>query len=258
MVFVYEDDDNDGFVSPAEAFPKTLAASSAVAPTGDFVFAPVFTDDGRPLAAQGWNLLGAPFGTSLDWGGVARTGVSATVYVFDPAFGGGAYRTYTAEGGVGNGDLTAGRVPPFQGFFAKAYAPGPSLVLLEDRGTANGGDVYGRHAVGEPPLPPPPPAQSSSRATAGGDAPDAVTALGAVVPNPTTGGATVAWTLAEAGEARVSLVDILGREAAVLASGPHAAGPQRSTVPAGLAPGVYVVRLVAGPASQAARFTVVR
>ena len=258
MVYVFEDDDNDGTVTAAEAFPKTLASSSAIAPTGDFAFSVAFTDDGRPLAQTGWNLLGAPFGTSLDWDAVTGAGMTPTVYVYDPSFEGGAYRTYTSMNGLGNGDLPGGLVPPFQGFFAKAYAPSPSLVLPLVGGTADGRDVYGRLAPSDPPLPPAAPRQTVSAATASGDGPVLATALGAVSPNPTASGATVAWTLAEAGPVRLTVVDLLGREVTVLASGPFAAGPQRSAVPAGLAPGVYVVRLQAGAVAEAARFTVTR
>ena len=257
MVYVYADDDlRTGGVQGG--FPKTLTSSTAVVPTGDFAFAPAFTNDGRPLAQKGWNLLGSPFGTSLDWDGVTRTGVTPTVYVYDPAFDGGGYRTYTSENGVGNGDLPGGLVPPFQGFFAKAYAQSPSLVLVQDGGTSDGGDVFGRMAPSDPPLPPATPEQSLRAATTSGDAPELATALGVIAPNPSAGRATVSWTLAEAGDVRVSVIDLLGREVAVLAEGAFAAGPQRSSVPAGLAPGVYVVRLQAGAVAQAARFTVVR
>lgn len=81
-----------------------------------------------------------------------------------------------------------------------------------------------------------------SPVTAGEDAPEAASAL-AVFPNPTRGAATLAVTQAEVAQARIVLVDALGREAAVVFEGTLAAGPHRLPVPtAGLPPGVYSVR----------------
>ncbi len=47
-------------------------------------------------------------------------------------------------------------------------------------------------------------------------------ALDAVFPNPTTGRATVRYTLAAAGDVRLEAYDVLGRRVAVLAEGPQA------------------------------------
>jgi len=86
-----------------------------------------------------------------------------------------------------------------------------------------------------------------------------VTGLGLVAPNPTSGAASLTWSLAEAGPARVAVIDLLGREVAVLADGSFEAGSHRAEIAAGrLAAGVYVVRLQAGAVAEAARFTVVR
>lgn len=84
------------------------------------------------------------------------------------------------------------------------------------------------------------------------------TALSGVWPNPTRGGATVAYALAEAAEVRVAAVDALGREVAVLAEGRRPAGRYEAAVPTDLAAGVYVVRLAAGGASDTRRLTVLR
>lgn len=65
-------------------------------------------------------------------------------------------------------------------------------------------------------------------------------------PNPSRGGAV-----------RVSVVDVLGREVAVLASGELAAGAHAVRVPS-LASGTYVVRLAGEDAVRTERFTVVR
>ena len=71
--------------------------------------------------------------------------------------------------------------------------------------------------------------------------------LSAPSPNPTRGSARVAFSLAEAGAARLSVVDALGREVAVLADGELSAGAHEATFDTARLPaGVYVVRLAAG------------
>ena len=78
-------------------------------------------------------------------------------------------------------------------------------------------------------------------------------------PNPTAGAATVAFTLAEAGDVSVDVFDVLGRRVATLADGSAAAGPVRLDVPAGaLAPGTYVVRVLTDAGAASTRLTVTR
>ncbi|MEM7786479.1 MAG: zinc-dependent metalloprotease family protein [Bacteroidota bacterium] len=87
----------------------------------------------------------------------------------------------------------------------------------------------------------------------------AETWLGTPYPNPTRGAATVPFGLAEAGAARLTLVDLLGREVAVLSEGELPAGDAQAALPtAGLAPGLYVVRLEAGGRVLTRRAVVVR
>ena len=87
-------------------------------------------------------------------------------------------------------------------------------------------------------------------------APDAAAALAAPRPNPFTGNATVDVTLAEPGPARLSLLDVLGREVAVLLDGPQRAGTTAVRVGgAGLAAGVYVLRLQTAAGVSARQIT---
>jgi hypothetical protein len=86
-----------------------------------------------------------------------------------------------------------------------------------------------------------------------------VTALADVSPNPTTGSATLRFSLAAPGRASLAVFDLLGRHVATLAAGDLAAGPHEVRWDArGLATGTYVVRLVAGDAALVRRVTVVR
>ena len=83
--------------------------------------------------------------------------------------------------------------------------------------------------------------------------------LGAVGPNPAAGDVRVPFRLAAAGDVRLSVVDVLGREVAVLVDGPLAAGPHSATWAAGRAPaGLYVVRLDALGVRAVRRVTVAR
>ena len=75
---------------------------------------------------------------------------------------------------------------------------------------------------------------------------------------PTRGASTIRLSLAKAAEVHIVVVDALGREVARLADGPLGAGAHAVAGPAGLAPGVYVVRVLVGDQSVSRVFTVVR
>ena len=78
----------------------------------------------------------------------------------------------------------------------------------------------------------------------GPPAPPAAVELRRPAPNPFTDEAVMSVTLPAAAGVRVALVDVLGREVAVLADGPHEAGPHPIAIAgAGLTPGVYVARV---------------
>lgn len=81
----------------------------------------------------------------------------------------------------------------------------------------------------------------------------------AVQPNPVRGQAVVPFSLAAPGDVRLVLVDVLGREVAVLAEGMREAGDHRAALSAGrLASGVYVLVLESGTQRATRRVTVVR
>ena len=95
----------------------------------------------------------------------------------------------------------------------------------------------------------------SPRATSTGAAPDAAVALGDAVPNPFQNATRFALTLDAPGPVRAAAFDATGRRVAVLHDGPLGVGAHTLTLDgAGLAPGVYVVRVetAAGVASRRA------
>ena len=77
-----------------------------------------------------------------------------------------------------------------------------------------------------------------------------------VFPNPTAGRATVAFSLVREADVRIALFDLDGRlirsDVATLGAGDHRAAVET----AGLAPGTYVLRLVAGGSVASSRLSV--
>ena len=79
-----------------------------------------------------------------------------------------------------------------------------------------------------------------------------------VSPNPTDGAAaTLAFDVTRPTTATVRVADLLGRQVAiVLNAGKLAAGPQRLSLPATLAPGIYVATVATGDTVHSVRFVV--
>ncbi len=123
IVYVYDDQDNDG---TPDGFPKSVRwpriqnASSINAPV-------TWTDSGSP-AMKGWNLIGNPFGATINWGapsGWTKTNLDAAFYVWDHSSGGiGSYLSWNGSSGT----LPDGKIAPWQGFWVKANAA-PALSM---------------------------------------------------------------------------------------------------------------------------------
>ncbi|MDX1419633.1 MAG: T9SS type A sorting domain-containing protein, partial [Rubricoccaceae bacterium] len=81
-------------------------------------------------------------------------------------------------------------------------------------------------------------------------------ALEPAAPNPFAGRTRLAYTLGRSGPVRLSVLDLLGREVAVLVDGAQPAGRHTATLDgAGLPAGVYLVRLVTPDGAQTRRAT---
>ena len=98
-----------------------------------------------------------------------------------------------------------------------------------------------------------------TQAVAGEDGADGAFALAAPRPNPAAGSTRLGFETAAAGAVRLSVIDVLGREVAVLVDGERAAGTHHADLDtAALPAGLYVVRLRAGGREAIQRLTVVR
>ncbi len=85
------------------------------------------------------------------------------------------------------------------------------------------------------------------------------TALHAPWPNPASDRAVLGYDLVAAGQVRLAVYDMLGREVAVLLDAEQSAGTHTATLEVGrLAAGVYAARLTAGEQSLTRRLTVLR
>lgn len=81
-----------------------------------------------PGAYKGYNLLGNPFATAIDWDEITKSAsVNGEVHVYKESLG--DYVSYNA-----GGDLTDGIIPAMQGFMVLATASSQSLTIdLDDR-----------------------------------------------------------------------------------------------------------------------------
>ena len=83
--------------------------------------------------------------------------------------------------------------------------------------------------------------------------------LGRPFPNPTSGRAAVTYAMPVGTRLRATLLDVLGREVAVLADGPTAAATGELVIDGSrLAPGVYRVRVVVPAGEQVLQVVVAR
>ncbi len=71
---------------------------------------------------EGWNLMGNPYPSALDWNQCIRNQIDAVVYTYDGAAG--QYKSWNGSEGA----LTDGIIPPMNGFFIKASS-GASLTI---------------------------------------------------------------------------------------------------------------------------------
>jgi len=112
---------------------------------------PVTFTSSSALSNDGWNLVGNPYASAIDWNAIhdaGRTGtgpfsgtnytnIDPNVWVYNPAT-----NTYDFFNALSNaGTLTSGQIPAGQSFWVKASASNPSLTVTENHKIA--GPAYG-------------------------------------------------------------------------------------------------------------------
>ena len=129
-----------GLNQPVTYTPRAGGQTSQ-SPT-DTVFYDTNIDD------QGWNLMGNPTISTLDWdeaAGWTKTNLDNTIYIWDPAT-----NQFRVWNGV-NGTLGNGLISPFQAFWIKANNPSPALSFTS-AALSSGGTFYGGTAVKSKPV----------------------------------------------------------------------------------------------------------
>lgn len=91
-----------------------------------------FTD-----AAKGWNLIGNPFASAINWGSGSwvRTNTTGIAYVWDNG-------SYLASNVVGAGGLPDGIIPAGQAFFVRATASPAAVTIPADARLHQGDGLY--------------------------------------------------------------------------------------------------------------------
>ncbi len=109
------------------------------------------------VADAGWNMLGNPTASVLDWdatsGAWDLSNVDNTLYIWDPSFGSGTggYRYWNGSvGNINDTTLETGLLAPFQAFWIHANNTNPLLRFNNDAKSDSSAQYHGR-TTGTPP-----------------------------------------------------------------------------------------------------------
>lgn len=97
-------------------------------------------------SGQGYNLVGNPYPSALDWDAVTIPGeLSGAIWLFDPTVGSnGDYKYYISEGGGSN--TTTRYIPSGQGFFVRATG-GTGTLAIDNSDRTHGGQNFYKAAT---------------------------------------------------------------------------------------------------------------
>ncbi|MEO1097033.1 MAG: T9SS type A sorting domain-containing protein [Bacteroidota bacterium] len=129
-----------GFVREATA--STIIDMIGPVYQGDFNFNVSFTDSGSPTD-DGWNLLGNPYPSPIDWSapGWTKVGFADAVYIRDN--GNATVASYVSGVGTNGG---TGRIATGQAFWVQSVAINPILSISETSKSAQGATFFRRAA----------------------------------------------------------------------------------------------------------------
>lgn len=109
---------------------------------GNIVIPVTYTSTFGGAAEDGWNLVGNPYPSSIDWSSVDpsdRVGIDNAIYYLDNNNASPVYRTFVNGVGV---NCSNGVISSSQGFWVKANASSPSLTLHETNKTTATPSIY--------------------------------------------------------------------------------------------------------------------
>lgn len=120
------------------AVPAPSANITTIKVTGTYPTSPVTINTTKTgvNANSGYNLVGNPYPSAIDWDAVSKTNVSATYYVYDPSSS--SYVSW--NGSIGNATRY---IASSQAFFVLKTAASGSITVNESHKTTNaGGSLY--------------------------------------------------------------------------------------------------------------------
>ncbi|MCC5927231.1 MAG: T9SS type A sorting domain-containing protein [Bacteroidetes bacterium] len=131
IALIYDDQNSDG---TPDAFPKVIRTdlpqfNGSIQPNVSF------TSNGDP-DSEGWNLLGNPYGATIDWDaatGWTRTNIDPVFYVWNNEVG-----EYQSWNGLAGTLPNEGHIAPWQGFWVRANAVNPVLTMTDEIRSAGG------------------------------------------------------------------------------------------------------------------------
>lgn len=129
LVYVFDDQNYD---DTPDGFPKTIRVDSI---QNSGTISPNLTYTEGVSDSVGWNLLGNPYGSAIDWDastGWTKTNVDGSFYVWNASAG--EYQSH--NGSIGT--LPNALIAPWQGFWVKATASSPALSLTDDVRSSGG------------------------------------------------------------------------------------------------------------------------
>lgn len=98
-------------------------------------------------AGEGYSFIGNPYASPVDWLQIDKTGVTGSIYIFDPLINGtngrGAYVSYNGSTGVSNiASLIDNNIQSGQAFFIQTNGSNPSVTFQENYKTPNNRQVF--------------------------------------------------------------------------------------------------------------------
>lgn len=101
------------------------------------------------ITNDGWNLIGNPFPSPIDWdnSGITKTNISNIIYRLNPATG--SYEAYNGNDQSYTGTMS-NIIPMSQGIFVQSTAPGGSITINESAKTNQNAFVFLKSALNTP------------------------------------------------------------------------------------------------------------